>query len=46
MNRKGTLETGNFIARRVAEYYWRDDMNCANTTLKLLDDDFETDLHE
>ena len=34
------METTELIKKRVAEYYWKDDINCAVTTLKILSEKF------
>ena len=38
------MQTQAFIQSRVARYYWRDDINCATTTLKILSEYFEVPL--
>lgn len=34
-----------FIKRRVGQYYWQDDINCAETTLKILSELFDIPLN-
>lgn len=34
------------IKRRVGQYYWKDDINCAETTLKVLSEIFEIPLNK
>jgi len=38
------MTTEAFIRNRVARYYWRDDSNCATTTLKILAEHFDLPL--
>jgi hypothetical protein len=38
------LKTEDFVRKRVAHYYWRDDINCATTTLKILAEHFDLPL--
>jgi C_GCAxxG_C_C family probable redox protein len=40
------LKTEDFVQTRVARYYWRDDINCATTTLKILSEHFDFALSE
>ncbi|PLY00398.1 MAG: redox-active protein [Desulfuromonas sp.] len=40
------IQNRELIRRRVAEYYWRDDINCATATLKILAEIFAVELHE
>ncbi len=40
------METKKFIQKRVKEYYWRDDINCATTNLKILSEKFEIELSD
>jgi len=40
------LKTDAFICNRVARYYWRDDINCATTTLKILAEHFDLPLSD
>jgi hypothetical protein len=40
------LKTEDFVQKRVARYYWRDDINCATTTLKILSEHFDFALSE
>jgi len=35
-----------FVKKRVSEYYWKDDLNCATTTLKILSESFKIALHK
>ncbi|MDY7079473.1 MAG: C-GCAxxG-C-C family protein [Chloroflexota bacterium] len=35
-----------FVKDRVHEYYWKDDINCATTTLKVLSEAFAIELNE
>ena len=39
------MELKEFISKKVAEYYWKDDINCAATTLKILSEIFKTPLN-
>jgi len=34
------VDTQGFVQQRVHTYYWRDDINCATTTLKILSERF------
>ena len=34
------MKTEDFVQKRVAHYYWRDDINCATATLKILAERF------
>jgi len=34
------LNTEDLVHRRVTDYYWRDDLNCATTSLKILSEKF------
>ncbi len=40
------MKTEDFVQNRVARYYWRDDINCATTTLKILAEHFDLPLSE
>ena len=40
------VKTDAFIRKRVAQYYWRDDINCATTTLKILAEHFDLPLSD
>jgi hypothetical protein len=40
------LDTHTLVQERVHTYYWRDDINCATTTLKILSEKFEIKLHD
>jgi hypothetical protein len=42
--RENGLKTEAFVRSRVAGYYWRDDINCAATTLKILAEYFAVPL--
>jgi len=39
-----TVETDALVRERVHTYYWRDDINCAITTLKILSERFGIEL--
>ncbi len=39
------MKTDEFVKRKVSKYYWKDEINCATTTLKTLSDAFEIDLN-
>ena len=34
------------LKKRVAQYYWQEDLNCATTTLKILSESFNIELNE
>lgn len=36
------MNVRQFVEERVAKYYWKDDINCAETTLKILSEYFNT----
>ena len=38
------LKTEEFVHKRVKDYYWRADINCATTNLKILSETFEVAL--
>lgn len=38
------MDTQEFVKRRVAECYWRDDVNCATTNLRTLSEVFQVEL--
>ena len=38
------MDTRTLVQQRVHEYYWRDDANCATTTLKILSEKFGVEL--
>lgn len=40
------MKTDEFVKRRVSKYYWKDDINCATTTLKILSEAFEIQLNK
>lgn len=40
------LNTEQLVHRRVADYYWRDDINCATTALKILSEILGIDLSD
>jgi hypothetical protein len=40
------LHMEELVRRRVADYYWRDDINCATTNLKILSEIFGIDLSD
>jgi hypothetical protein len=40
------LNTEELVCRRVADYYWQDDINCATTILKILSEKFGIDLSD
>lgn len=40
------MQTDEFVKRRVSRYYWKDEINCATTTLKILSEVFEIELHK
>jgi len=40
------LNTEDFVRKRVARYYWREDFNCATTTLKILAEHFDRPLSD
>ena len=40
------MKTDEFLKKRVSRYYWKDGINCATTTLKILSEAFEVDLDE
>lgn len=39
------MKADEFVRRRVSKYYWKDDINCATTTLKILSEAFEIQLN-
>jgi hypothetical protein len=39
-------ELSDFVKSRVAKYYWKDDLNCATTSLNILSEHFGVGLHE
>ena len=40
------MNTEELVHRRVADYYWRDDINCATTSLKILSEIFGVNLSD
>lgn len=40
------MKTDEFVKRRVSKYYWKDDINCTTTTLKILSEAFEIELNK
>ena len=40
------MDEKEIIHRRVHDYYWKDDINCAKTTLKILAEIFEVPLKD
>ena len=38
------MNTTDFVRRRVKQYYWQQNLNCAATTLKVLAENFEVEL--
>ena len=40
------VNTEKLVHRRVADYYWRDDINCATTSLKILSEIVGVDLSD
>jgi C_GCAxxG_C_C family probable redox protein len=40
------MKTEEFVKTRVFKYYWKDDINCATTTLKILSEVFEIELNK
>jgi len=40
------VNTEELVHRRVADYYWRDDINCATTSLKILSEKFDIALSD
>ena len=40
------MDTEEFIQKRVNEYYWNDDINCATTNLKILSEKFGIELSD
>ena len=40
------MKTDEFVKRKVTKYYWKDDINCATTTLKILSEAFEIELNK
>lgn len=40
------MQRDEFVKRRVAHYYWQDDLNCATTMLRILAETFGIDLHK
>ncbi len=40
------MKSDEFVKRKVSKYYWKDDMNCAATTLKILSEAFEIELNK
>ena len=36
----------HFVKERVSKYYWKEDINCAETTLKILSEHFNTSLNK
>jgi hypothetical protein len=43
---ESSLATEAFVQKRVARYYWRDDINCATTSLKILSEHFDVPLSD
>jgi hypothetical protein len=43
---KGKMKFQEFIKKRVGECYWKDDINCAETSLTILSEIFELPLNE
>jgi len=39
------MKTDKFVKRKVSKYYWKDEINCATTTLKTLSEAFEIELN-
>jgi len=39
------MKTDKFIATKVKDYYWTDDINCATTTLKILAEVFKIEIN-
>lgn len=40
------METREFVEKRVKEYYWGDDINCATTSIKILAERFGIELSD
>ena len=40
------MEPKEFIQKRVKEYYWNDDINCATTNLKILSEKYDIELSD
>jgi len=40
------MDRETLVRDRVHTYYWRDDLNCAVTTLKILSEHFSVDIHQ
>jgi C_GCAxxG_C_C family probable redox protein len=40
------MQLEGFVSKRVHDYYWQRDLNCATTTLKILSEKFEIPLNE
>jgi C_GCAxxG_C_C family probable redox protein len=40
------MKTDEFVKTRVSKYYWKDDINCATTTLNILSEAFEIKLNK
>ncbi|WP_457572253.1 C-GCAxxG-C-C family (seleno)protein [Desulfovulcanus sp.] len=38
------MDISGFVKERVHDYYWKDDLNCASTTLKILSEFFDINL--
>ncbi len=39
------MKTDEFVKRKVSKYYWKDEINCATTTLKTLSEVFPIELN-
>ncbi len=46
MKDSSNMNTQEFVRERVSKYYWKDDINCAETTLKVLSEHFNVGLNE
>ncbi len=40
------MKVNDFVKKRVAKYFWKDDLNCSTTTLKILAENFEIELNK
>ena len=40
------MQLEEFVGKRVHDYYWQQDLNCATTTLKILSEKFEIPLNK
>jgi len=40
------MDSISFVEKKVNEYYWKEDINCATTTIKILSETFKVSIHQ